>query len=159
MRLLLIIVERQAIFYFYFSLFFHVTLSRGISTLPSCLWTLRMFVSLSGAHFTVFDREASQHFSYTSILLTCVLKLSVAEERTLILLDKNRTHDFWTTKKQVCRLPTRHSGDEGYFQFSAFFVDTSNEYPYSRKCRFFRYSTKHEPPTWSTITIYKYHKY
>ena len=37
----------------------HLTCSRWISSLPSCLWTLRIFPSLPGSRLTTFYRDAS----------------------------------------------------------------------------------------------------
>ena len=45
--------------YFYFLHFFHLTYSRWTSSLPSCLWSLRIFPSLPGSRLTIFHRVAS----------------------------------------------------------------------------------------------------
>ena len=39
--------------------FFNLTYSRWTSSLPSCLWSLRVFPSLPGSHLTIFYRDAS----------------------------------------------------------------------------------------------------
>ena len=40
-------------------LFFNLTYSRWTSSLPSCLWSLRIFPSLPGSRLTIFYRDAS----------------------------------------------------------------------------------------------------
>ena len=44
---------------FFFFLFFHLTYSRWTSSLPSCLWSQRIFPSLPGSRLTIFYRDAS----------------------------------------------------------------------------------------------------
>ena len=39
--------------------FFHLTCSRWTSSLPSCLWSQRIFPSLPGSRLTIFYRDAS----------------------------------------------------------------------------------------------------
>ena len=39
--------------------FFYITYSRWTSSLPSCLWSLRIFPSLPGSRLTIFYRDAS----------------------------------------------------------------------------------------------------
>ena len=43
---------------FFFS-FFNLTYSRWTSSLPSCLWSQRIFPSLPGSRLTIFYRDAS----------------------------------------------------------------------------------------------------
>ena len=43
----------------FFVFFFHFTHSRWTSSLPSCLWSLRIFPSLLGSRLTIFYRDAS----------------------------------------------------------------------------------------------------
>ena len=45
--------------FFIFFLFFHLTHSRWTSSLPSCLWSQRIFPSLPGSRLTIFYRDAS----------------------------------------------------------------------------------------------------
>ena len=42
-----------------FFFFFHLTYSRWTSSLPSCLWSQRIFPSLPGSRLTIFYRDAS----------------------------------------------------------------------------------------------------
>ena len=44
---------------FFFSFFFHLTYSRWTSSLPSRLWSQRIFPSLPGSRLTIFYRDAS----------------------------------------------------------------------------------------------------
>ena len=46
-------------FFFFFFFFFNLTYSRWTSSLPSCLWSLRIFPSLPGSRLTIFYRDAS----------------------------------------------------------------------------------------------------
>ena len=45
--------------FFSFSFFFNLAYSRWTSSLPSCLWSLRIFPSLPGSRLTIFYRDAS----------------------------------------------------------------------------------------------------
>ena len=49
----------HACFFFLFLFFFNLTYSRWTSSLPSCLWSLRIFPSLPGSRLTIFYRDAS----------------------------------------------------------------------------------------------------
>ena len=50
----------EGVFFFFFSFFFfHLTYSRWTSSLPSCLWSLKIFPSLPGSRLTIFYRDAS----------------------------------------------------------------------------------------------------
>ena len=83
----------------------HFTYSRWPSTLPSCLWSLRIFLPLPGSRLTIFSFIAMQvQHSYNSsangwILLTHVLTLTFryGRQNKNPAFDKNRTHDFRTT--------------------------------------------------------------
>ena len=45
--------------FFFLLFFFHLTYSRWTSSLPSCLWSQRIFPSLPGSRLTIFYRDAS----------------------------------------------------------------------------------------------------
>ena len=45
--------------FFYFFIFFNLTYSRWTSSLPSCLWSQRIFPSLPGSRLASFYRDAS----------------------------------------------------------------------------------------------------
>ena len=102
---------------FYF--FFNLTYSRWTSSLPSCLWSLRIFPSLPGSRLTIFYRDAS------SALLQLVNQwLNFTYSRSHAFryerkntnptsFGKNRTHDFRTTTSRCAGYLLDHSGDEG----------------------------------------------
>ena len=48
----------EEILHFFF-FFFNLTYSRWTSSLPSCLWSQRIFPSLPGSRLTIFYRDAS----------------------------------------------------------------------------------------------------
>ena len=48
---------KDSLFFFFF--FFHLTFSRWTSSLPSCLWSQRIFPFLPGSRLTFFNRDAS----------------------------------------------------------------------------------------------------
>ena len=48
-----------AIFIYFIYLFLNLTYSRWTSSLPSCLWSLKIFPSLSGSRLTIFYRDAN----------------------------------------------------------------------------------------------------
>ena len=50
----------RGVFFFYLiSFFFNLTYSRRTSSLPSCLWSQRIFPSLPGSRLTIFYHDAS----------------------------------------------------------------------------------------------------
>ena len=98
-------------FFFFFLLFFffHLTYSRWTSSLPSCLWSQRIFPSLPGSRLTFFYRDAS------SALLQLVNQLTfprfpLRKKEHKSYFGKNRTHDFRTSRCAAYLLD--HSGDE-----------------------------------------------
>ena len=51
--------DPNVLLYFFFLFFFNLTYSRWTSSLPSCLWSIRIFPSLPGSRLTTFCRDAS----------------------------------------------------------------------------------------------------
>ena len=49
----------EARYFFFFFFFFNLTFSRWTSSLPSCLWSQRIFPSLPASRLTIFYRDAS----------------------------------------------------------------------------------------------------
>ena len=90
-----------------------LTYSRWTSSLPSCLWSQRIFPSLPGSRLTLFYRDASSALlQLVNQWLNFTYSRSHAfrtKERTQILLGKNRTHDFRTSRCAGYLLV--HSGD------------------------------------------------
>ena len=86
-----------------------------IATLPSCLWSLRIFPSLPDSRLTIFlsrcklrtltPRQTMVGFYH---LLT-FSRFPLRKPEYKSYFEKNRTHDFRTTSKRA-RLPTRPLG-------------------------------------------------
>ena len=62
----------------FYLFFFNLTYSRWTSSLPSCLWSLRIFSSLPGSRLTIFYRDASSALlqlvnQWFSLLKPCIL--------------------------------------------------------------------------------------
>ena len=103
--------------FMYLFYFLNLIYSRWASTLQSCLWSSRIFPSLPGSRLTIFCRDAS------SALLQLVNQwLNFTYSRSHALRygrnntysgDKNRTHDFRTSRCAGCLLD--HSSDEGIY--------------------------------------------
>ena len=108
--------RRPVKYIFFFFFFFNLTYSRWTSSLPSCLWSLRIFPSLPGSRLTIFYRDASsallqlvnQWLSFTYLPTFPRFPLRKKEHKSYF--DKNRTHDFRTSRCAGYLLD--HSGDE-----------------------------------------------
>ena len=105
--------------YIMFSFFFNLTYSRWTSSLPSCLWSLRIFPSLPGSRLTIFYRDASSALLQLGnqwLNLTSSRSHAFRYERKntnpTSYFGENRTHDFRTTSRCADYL-LDHSGDEG----------------------------------------------
>ena len=102
-------------------IYFYLTYSRWTSSLPSCLWSLRIFPPFPGSRLTIFYRDASSkllqlvnqwlNFTYSRSHAfryeSHVLPLRKEEHKSYF--GKNRTHDFRTGRCAV--YPLDHSGD------------------------------------------------
>ena len=101
---------------FFFFFFFNLTCSRWTSSLPSCLWSLRVF--------PVSPRFTPYHFLSRCKFSTLTTRQPMAEFYLLTsprfpfrkkehksYFGKNRTHDFCTSRCAGYLLD--HSGDEG----------------------------------------------
>ena len=73
-----------------FSFFFHLTYGRWTSSLPSCLWSQRIFPSLPGSRLTTFLSRCKFSTTLTTrqpmVEFYLLTFLSVTKERTQILL-------------------------------------------------------------------------
>ena len=111
----------------FFFLFFHLTYSRWTSSLPSCLWSQRIFPSLPGSRLTLFLSRCKfstlttrQPMVEFYLLTFPCFPLRKKEHKSYF--GKNRTHDFRTSRCAAYLLD--HSGDEPlhgiihYFQLS-----------------------------------------
>ena len=76
------------LFFLFFFFFFNLTYSRWTSSLPSCLWSLRIFPSLPGSRLSIFYRGAS------SALLQLV-------NQRLIFTYYSRSHAFRYERKNT----------------------------------------------------------
>ena len=82
----------------------NLTYSRWTSSLPSCLWSQRIFPSLPGSRLTIFYRDASsallqlvnQWLNFTYLLTFPRFPLRKKEHKSYF--GKNRTHDFRTSR-------------------------------------------------------------
>ena len=101
--------------YFYFYFFLHLTYSRWISSLPSCLWSQRIFPSLPGSRLTIFLSRCK--FSTLTTRQPMVVfylltfpRFPLPRKEHKSYFGKNRTHDFRTSRCTGYLLD--HSGDE-----------------------------------------------
>ena len=97
-----------------FFFFFNLTYSRWTSSLPSCLWSLRIFPSLPGSRLTFFLSRCKFSTLTTRLpmvefyLLTFPL-FPLRKKEHKPYFGKNRTHDFRTSRCAGYLLD--HSGD------------------------------------------------
>ena len=103
--------------FFSFS-FFNLTYSRWTSTLPSCLWTLRILPSLPGSRLTIFLSRCkfstlTNRQSMIEFYLLTFPRFPLRKKEHKSYFGKSRTHDF-RTSRCACYL-LDHSGDEGYY--------------------------------------------
>ena len=99
--------------FFSFS-FFHLTYSRWTSSLPSCLWSQRIFPSLPGSRLTIFLSRCKFSTLTTRQLMVEFYLLTfprfpLRKKEYKSYFGKNRTHDF-RTSRCMCSLPTRPLG-------------------------------------------------
>ena len=100
---------------FSFFFFFHLTYSRWTSSLPSCLWSQRIFSSLLGSRLTTFLSRCK-----FSTLTTCqpmvefylltFPRFPLRKKEHKSYFRKNRTHGFRTSRCAAYLLD--HSGNE-----------------------------------------------
>ena len=97
-------------FFFLFSFFFNLTYSRWTSSLPSCLWSQRIFPSLPGSRLTIFLSRCKFSTLTTrqpmvEFYLLTFPRFPLRKKEHKSFSGKNRTHDFRISR--LCRLPTR----------------------------------------------------
>ena len=103
-------------FIFIFIFFFHLTYSRWTSSLPSCLWSQRIFPSLPGSRLTIFLSRCKFSTLLTTrqpmveFYLLTFPRFPLRKKKHKSYLGKNRTHDFRTSRCAAYLLD--HSGDE-----------------------------------------------
>ena len=102
-----------ALFFFFF---FNLTYSRWASSLPSCLWSLRIFPSLPGSRLTIFLSRCKFSTLTTrqpmvGFYLLTFPRFPLRKKEHKSYSGKNRTHDF-RTSRCAGHLLLDHSGDE-----------------------------------------------
>ena len=100
---------------FFFPFFFRLTYSRWTSSLPSCLWSQRIFPSLPGSRLTIFLSRCKFSTLTTrqpmvEFYLLTFPRFPLRKKEHKSYFDKNRTHDFRTSRCAAYLLD--HSGDE-----------------------------------------------
>ena len=101
--------------YFFSFLFFHLTYRRWASSLPSCLWSQRIFPSLPGSRLTIFLSRCKFSTLTTrqpmvEFYLLTFPRFPLRKKEHKSYFGKNRTHDFRTSRCAAYLLD--HSGDE-----------------------------------------------
>ena len=99
----------------FFFFFFHLTYSRWTSSLPSCLWSQRIFPSLPGSRLTIFLSRCKFSTLTTrqpmvEFYLLTFPRFPLRKKEHKSYFGKNRTHDFRTSRCAAYLLD--HSGDE-----------------------------------------------
>ena len=92
--------HRACIFFFFF---FFKSYSRWTSSLPSCLWSQRIFPSLPGSRLTIFLSRCKFSTLTTrqpmvEFYLLKFPRLSLRKKEHKSYFGKNRTHDFRTSR-------------------------------------------------------------
>ena len=100
--------------FLFFSFFFNLTYSRWTSSLPSCLWSLRIFPFLPGSRLTFSYRDASSALlqlvkPIVEFYLLTFPRFPLRKKEHKFYFGKNRTHDFRTSRCAGYLLD--HSGD------------------------------------------------
>ena len=106
---------RNILFFFFF---FHLTYSRWTSSLPSCLWSQKIFPTLPGSRLTIFLSRCKFSTLTTrqpmvEFYLLTFPRFPLRKKEHKSYFGKNRTHDFRTSRCAAYLLD--HSGDERYY--------------------------------------------
>ena len=101
-----------------FFFFFHLTYSRWTSSLPSCLWSQRIFPSLPGSRLTIFLSRCKFSTLTTrqpmvEFYLLTFPRFPLRKKEHKSYFGKTRTHDFRTSRCATYLLD--HSGDELHY--------------------------------------------
>ena len=88
---------------FYFFFFFNLTYSRWTSSLPSCPWSLRIFLSLPGSRLMIFLSRCKFSTLTTrqpmvEFYLLTFPRFPLRKKEHKSYFGKNRTHDFRTSR-------------------------------------------------------------
>ena len=114
--------------FFFFFFFFHLTYSRWTSSLPSCLWSQRIFPSLPGSCLTFFLSRCKFSTLTTrqpmvEFYLLTFPRFPLRKKEHKSYFGKNRTHDFRTSRCAAYLLD--HSGDERRLEDLDLFIAAS----------------------------------
>ena len=106
---------RTMVTFFLFLFFSNLTYSRWTSSLPSCLWSLRIFPSLPGSRLEIFLSRCKFSTLTTrqpvvEFYLLTFPRFPLRKKEHKSYFGKNRTHDFRTSRRAGYLLD--HSGDE-----------------------------------------------
>ena len=88
---------------FFFFFFFHLTYSRWTSSLPSCLWSQRIFPFLPGSRL-IFFLSRCKFSTFTTrqpmveFYLLTFPRFPLRKKQHKSYFGKNRTHDFRTSR-------------------------------------------------------------
>ena len=109
--------RRNTFFFFFFSFISLTWYSRWTSSLPSCLWSQRIFPSLPGSRLTIFLSRCEFSTLTTrqpmvEFYLLTFPRFPLRKKEHKSDLGKNQTHDFRTRRCAAYLLG--HSGDERY---------------------------------------------
>ena len=96
-------VSEQLVSMFFFVFVFYLTYSRWTSSLPSCLWSLRIFPSLPGSRITIFLSRCKFSTLITrqpmvEFYLLTFPRFPLRKKEQKYYFGKNRTHDFRTSR-------------------------------------------------------------
>ena len=145
----------------FFFFFFRLTYSRWTSSLPSCLWSKRIFPSLPGSRLTFFLSRCKFSTLETRQLMVEFYLLTfprfpLRKKEHKSYFGKNRTHDFRTSRCAAYLLD--HSGDERYFCDSRMSKGQSSQPPKSHISTSFSTTTDSDITT-TTVSVGPYFGY
>ena len=92
------------VLYFFFSFFFfHLTYSRWTSSLPSCLWSQKIFPSLPGSRLIIFLSRCkfstlTTRLPMVEFYLLTFPRFPLRKKEHKSYFGRNRTHDFRTSR-------------------------------------------------------------
>ena len=110
--------------HFFLFFLFHLTYSRWTSSLPSCLWSQRIFPSLPGSRLTIFLSRCKFSTLTTrqpmvEFYLLTFPRFPLRKKEHKSYFGKNRTHDFRTINSRCAAYLLDHSGDDSFWTSSS----------------------------------------
>ena len=118
----------HTLLYFFSFFFFHLTYSRWTSSLPSCLWSQRIFPSLPGSRLTTFLSRCKFSTLTTrqpmvGFYLLTFPRFPLRKKEHKSYFGKNRTHDFRTSRCAAYLLD--HSGAMATHKYIHTYIHTA----------------------------------